>query len=143
MGEQNSELLLSMLRDLNNKVDGLPTRHEFDAFNGRFDDIQNKFDKYVLKSEFDTYKDYAEQRLRTETKALTDKHKDLADQIDDHNDEIEKFKANRLPSWLFPVVVALATIAVQIWGNVTHNQQAQTLQQLQQTPAAVTQRISH
>lgn len=141
MSEQNSELLLSMLRDLNNKVDGLPTRHEFDAFNARFDDMQDKFDKYVLKSEFDTYKSLAEARLRSEVKTMADRHVALSSQVESHDEEIEKFKSNRLPSWAFPIILAISTIAVQIWGNFSHNQQMWTNQQ--QTPAAVNQRISH
>lgn len=140
MGEQNSELLLSMLRDLGNKVDGLPTRHELDILNGRFDAIENAFDKYVLSSEFTTYKDYAEQRLKSEIKSVTDAHNNLADTVDGHDKDLEKFKANRLPSWVFPVVLSVATIIVQIWGNLAHNNtQAQVQQQLQ--PQVTVQRI--
>lgn len=106
----DNTLLIQMIQALAVKVDSLPTRHEFDSLNGRFDGLENKIDKYVLKSEFDTYKEFADQRLQTLTKALDDK---LASHVKDDDERhtkteatLDTLTAGRIPQWLSTAIVS-------------------------------------
>ena len=59
--------LFELVQELSKDVKSLPSRHEFDALVGSqrrgFDSLESKFDKYVLASEFTTYKEYVSNQL--------------------------------------------------------------------------------
>jgi hypothetical protein len=53
--------LFELIQELSKDIKALPNRHEFDALSMEqrrgFDELALKFDKYVLSSEFTTYKE--------------------------------------------------------------------------------------
>lgn len=61
--------LFDMVQEVARKLDAIPNRHEFDALADQqrrgFENLETKFEKYVLSSEFNTYKDLIAQQFGT------------------------------------------------------------------------------
>ena len=115
-----SSLLQQLIRDLSAKVDGLPTRHELDNLNNTVADLKQEFNKFVLVSEFNTYKQYVDQRHSESIRGLEDKMRHLVPRtehelrwtdedkkfesfdglIEDHEDRVSSIEKNQAPLWM-------------------------------------------
>lgn len=123
----NSDLIVQLVRDLSNQVSNLPSRHEFDGLNSRLDSIENKIDKYVLQSEFNTYKQYADQRISGIVQLVDDRisaivprtehetrWKSEDERMTTAEQRIDTLLKNKLPDWAIPAVVSAVSIIVNV-----------------------------
>lgn len=135
----DNALLQQLIRDLAIKVDSLPTRHEIDALNNTVANLKSEFSRFVLSSEFNTYREYAAQRLestslniqekinsvvpRQELETKWETFEERFDSIEENlekydkenevrDEDIEEFKRHRTPEWMRNAVASVIAAVI-------------------------------
>jgi len=113
---EDTSLLQQLIRDLSAKVDTLPTRHELDALNATVADFKAEFNRFVLVSEFNTYRDYADQRHMGAIKNIEEKIVSMVPRFDsiegmceDQEERIHSIESDRTPAWLRSATLSVLT----------------------------------
>lgn len=135
------DLVVNMIRDLSLKVDKLSseqvTRYEFTELLGRID-------KFVLHTEFEQYKAFAEQRMSAANLALQSQLDSIVPRSEHEriwSDDEKRFLSiegklptGKIPAWLMTLIfMVLASVCGAVSANYIHPQYAPISQQQSST----------
>ncbi|MHB8144128.1 MAG: hypothetical protein ACYDEW_00600 [Vulcanimicrobiaceae bacterium] len=99
MKDDNSDLLMGLIRDISLKIDGIVERQ---VTRYEFQELHQRLDKLVVKSEFEQYKTYVEQQT-------TARHSAFQSQLDNISG---KLPTGKLPAWLMQLIIAVLAACV-------------------------------